>query len=188
MDQGDDDIKIFELPLPGVKMICPEVYKDSRGWSMESYSAKTFQQAGINDAFVLRYESFNKLAGTIRGIHFQDGPAAHSKLVQCSKGALWDVMVDLRKSEPTFGQWISAELSEENGSMLYLPIGVGHGFATLSDDTHVVYLISQLYDPDHAKCIAWNDTTLNIMWPVGNPVLSDKDRYAPKLDQCVIEF
>lgn len=181
-------MKVIELPLAGVKLLEPQVFADARGWSMESYSIKAFREVGINDTFVLRYESYNKSAGTIRGIHFQDGPAGQCKLVQCSKGSLWDVAVDLRKSSPTFGRWVSVELSEENNRMLYLPVGIGHGFATLTDETKIVYLMDQLYDPEHAKSIAWNDAALNISWPVTNPFLSEKDRCAPRLDQYEIEF
>lgn len=181
-------MKAVELPLTGAKLLEPQIFRDARGWSMESYSTKLFQEIGIEAAFILRYESYNRETGTIRGIHFQDGPAAHCKLVQCSRGAVWDVAVDLRKGEPTYGRWVSVELSEENGRMLYLPQGFGHGFATLSDDTRVVYLMDQLYSPEHAKCIAWNDETLAISWPVLNPILSDKDRCAPQLGQCIINF
>lgn len=181
-------MKTIELALAGVKLLEPEIFSDERGWSMESYSARTFRGIGINDSFVLRYESYNRQIGTIRGIHFQDGPEAQCKLVQCGKGAIWDVAVDLREHSPTFRHWISVELTEENNRMLYLPPGIGHGFATLADDTKVVYLMDRSYDPAHAKRIAWNDAALHISWPVTEPVLSEKDRNAPALEQCKLEF
>lgn len=181
-------MKSVELSLAGVKLLEPKIFSDERGWSMESYSTKLFQEMGLHDTAVLRYESYNRQAGTIRGIHFQDGPAAQCKLVQCSKGAIWDVAVDLRVDSPTFKHWVSVELTEENNRMLYLPAGIGHGFATLTDDTKVVYLMDQLYDPEHAKRIAWNDAALDILWPVTAPVLSEKDRCAPALEQCGLVF
>lgn len=181
-------MNVTALQIAGVKLLEPQVFSDERGWSMESYSAKTFHEFGIDDTFILRYESYNKQRGTIRGIHFQNGPAAQCKLVQCSRGALWDVAVDLRRSSPTFGQWVSVELNDVNHRMLYLPTGIGHGFATLSDHTRIVYLMSQLYSPEHAKCIAWDDAALNISWPVSNPILSERDCHAPTLEQCRLEF
>lgn len=181
-------MKVTELALSGARLLEPRVFRDDRGWSMESFSSKTFREAGIQDTFVLRYESYNTCAGTLRGIHFQDGPAVQRKIVQCVKGSLWDVAVDLRKDSPTYGRWVSVELSEQNGNMLYLPVGFGHGFVALEDGTRVVYLLDQVFDPDYAKTVKWNDISLAIAWPVTTPVLSEKDRCAPALEQCEISF
>lgn len=181
-------MEVAILPLPDIKLLEPYVFRDARGWSMESYSAEQFRAIGIQDAFVLRYESYNEKTGTLRGIHFQDGPAAQNKLVQCIQGAVWDVAVDLRPDSPTYKQWTAVELSGENKKMLYLPIGFGHGFVTLAAHTRIVYLLDSPFSLEHAKSIAWNDPTLNISWPIESPILSEKDEMAPRLNHCKIDF
>lgn len=180
-------MRVTELPLAGAKLLEPQVFRDGRGWSVESFSAGTFRKMGLSEAFVLRYESQNERAGTLRGIHFQNPPAGQSKLVQCTKGVLWDVMVDLRKSSATFGKWTAVEL-KECGPMLYLPAGFGHGFMTLEDDTRVVYLLDQPFCPACAGRLVWDDPTLAITWPEIQPILSEADRLAPRLEQCQVDF
>ena len=181
-------MKILVLPLNGPKLLHPEVYADERGWSLESYSAETFEKLGLPAAFVLRYESQKEKAGTLRGIHFQDGPAAQAKLIQCTHGKLWDVAVDLRQGSPTFSRWTAVELSGDRPEMLYLPAGFGHAFMTLEDRTRIVYLMDRPFRPSYARRIAWNDPAIGISWPALPPILSEKDRCAPKLEQCEIHF
>lgn len=181
-------MKTTELALAGVKLLEPRVFADERGWSMESYSTAALQEAGIDGHFVMCYHSQNKQVGTLRGIHFQNAPMAQAKLVRCTRGALLDVVVDLRKASPTYKQWVSVELTEENKKELYLPAGFGHGFVTLAPDTELMYLMDNLYSAAHARCIAWNDPQLAINWGIQMPVLSEKDSLAPFLAQCDINF
>ncbi|MBI2885160.1 MAG: dTDP-4-dehydrorhamnose 3,5-epimerase [Candidatus Omnitrophica bacterium] len=168
--------------LAGVLLITPQVFRDGRGFFLESYNQARFAAAGIPDAFVQDNHS-RSVKGALRGLHFQREPAAQGKLVRAIRGDIFDVVVDIRPDSPTFGQWLSEILSAENMRMLYVPPGFAHGFLALRDDTEVLYKVTRPYAPEHDRGIIWNDPTLNIAWPdVGAPyVVSEKDRAHPRL-------
>lgn len=156
---------------------------DARGWFAESYNARRLAEAGIDTIFVQDNHSYSAKPGTLRGLHFQTPPHAQVKLVRCLRGAIWDVLVDLRKGSPSYGQWVAAELSADNGDQLFVPAGFAHGFVTLAPDTEIAYKVSDFYAPASDGGIAWNDPELGIDWPLDGvtPELSDKDRALPVL-------
>ena len=160
-----------------VRLITTIRRRDSRGWFVESYSAARLADAGIHDSFVQDNHSYSCHAGTLRGLHFQSPPFAQAKLVRCLRGRIWDVVVDIRASSPTYGKWVGRELSEENGDCIYVPIGMAHGFVTLTNDCEVEYKVSNRYAAESEGGIVWDDVNLAIAWPIsGIPVsLSEKD-------------
>jgi len=168
-------MKIIETPLKGLLIIEPQVFKDERGYFYESYNQEKFFKAGITDVFVQDNQSLSQ-KNVVRGLHFQHPPYAQAKLVRVIKGSVYDVVVDLRKDSPTYGQSFGIELTEENFLMLYVPIGFAHGFATLQDNTIFAYKCSAFYNKASEDTILWNDPTLNIDWKVQNPILSEKDK------------
>ncbi len=151
---------------------------------METYSAKMIAAAGINTSFVQDNHSMSGDVGTIRGIHFQRPPHAQAKLVRCVRGRIMDYAVDLRAGSPTYGNYVAAELSAENGAQLFVPVGFGHAFVTLDPETEVIYKVSDVYAPDCDGGIAWNDERIAIEWPLpaAGPILSAKDKALPFLD------
>jgi dTDP-4-dehydrorhamnose 3,5-epimerase len=168
-------MKIIETPLKGLYVIKPKVFKDERGYFYESYNQKMFQNAGITDIFVQDNQSFSQ-KNVVRGLHFQSPPFAQAKLVRVIKGAVLDVVVDIRKNSPTYGKHYAIELTEENFLMLYVPVGFAHGFATLEDNTIFAYKCSNFYNKESENTILWNDPDLNINWNFKNPILSEKDK------------
>ncbi|PFP30850.1 dTDP-4-dehydrorhamnose 3,5-epimerase [Bacillus sp. AFS073361] len=175
-------MNVIETSLPGVKIIEPKVFGDHRGWFMETYSESMFIEAGINIKFVQDNQSFSAAKGTLRGLHYQLAPKAQTKLVRCTRGAIFDVAVDIRKGSPAFGKWFGLELSAENKKQLLVPKGFAHGFMTITDDVEVQYKVDELYAPDCDRGIIWNDPEIGIEWPMEiTPVLSDKDAKAPFL-------
>ncbi len=168
-------MKIIETPLKGLLIIEPQVFKDERGYFYESYNQERFFKAGIRDVFVQDNQSLSQ-KNVVRGLHFQHPPYAQAKLVRVIKGSVYDVVVDIRKDSPTYGQSFGIELTEENFLMLYVPIGFAHGFATLQDNTIFAYKCSAFYNKASEDTILWNDPTLNIDWKVQNPILSEKDK------------
>lgn len=174
-------MRILNTELPGVYIIQPKLFEDERGWFMETYSYKIFQDLGISVVFVQDNHSYSKKRYTLRGIHFQNNPAAQSKLVRCTRGRILDVVVDLRKGSPTYKKWIAVELSEENKHMLFIPKGFGHAFLTLVDDVEVQYKVDEYYSKEHDRSIRWDDPDIGIDWPIRDPILSEKDRNAPFL-------
>ena len=168
-------MKIIETPLKGLLIIEPQVFKDERGYFYESYNQEKFFKAGIRDIFVQDNQSLSQ-KNVVRGLHFQHPPYAQAKLVRVIKGSVYDVVVDIRKDSPTYGQSFGIELTEENFLMLYVPIGFAHGFATLQDNTIFAYKCSAFYNKASEDTILWNDPTLNIDWKVQNPILSEKDK------------
>jgi len=168
-------MKIIETPLKGLLIIEPQVFKDERGYFYESYNQEKFFKAGIRDVFVQDNQSLSQ-KNVVRGLHFQHPPYAQAKLVRVIKGSVYDVVVDIRKDSPTYGQSFGIELTEENFLMLYVPIGFAHGFATLQDNTIFAYKCSAFYNKTSEDTILWNDPTLNIDWKVQNPILSEKDK------------
>ncbi len=164
-----------ETPLNGLKIVQPRVFTDERGFFLEAYKKSDFVKAGITEEFTQDNHSYSS-KGVLRGIHFQKDPYAQGKLVRCIKGAVWDVAVDLRPDSRTFGQWYGIELTEDNNTMFYIPPGFGHGFVTLQDNTHFLYKCTNEYNPDADSGIIWNDSDLNIEWPLKDKLaLSDKD-------------
>jgi dTDP-4-dehydrorhamnose 3,5-epimerase len=175
------------LAIPEVILIKPGIFSDARGFFAEIYKYSDFTQIGINEHFVQDNYSRSK-KGVLRGLHFQKDPNAQGKLVQCIKGKIFDVAVDIRKGSPTFGKWISAELSGDNYHMLYVPPSFAHGFVVLSKIAEVLYKCTKEYSKEDDSGIIWNDPDLNIKWPVKKPVLSEKDAKLPKLCDVDINF
>src|SRR5438552_81234 len=145
-----------ETKLAGVYIIEPRRFEDDRGFFAPSFSAKEFAARGMATSFVENNISYSKSRGTLRGIHYQAAPHGQAKLVRCTRGAVFDVAVDLRPASPTFKEWIGVELSAENRSMLYLPVECGHGYQTLVDDTEVFYMVSEVYVPERGRGFRWN--------------------------------
>ena len=174
-------MKITETKLKGVLIIEPQVFGDSRGWFMESYSKKRIPQ--IDCEFVQDNHSFSAQKGTLRGIHFQIPPMAQAKLVRCTRGAIMDFIVDIRPESETYKQWISVELTEENKKQVFIPRGYGHAFLTLTDDTEFLYKTDNYYSPEHDRAILWSDPEIGIDWGIDDPIVSEKDRNAPLLKE-----
>lgn len=161
--------------LPGAFIIELEPIEDMRGFFARSFCRREFEEHGLNPEIAQCDISFNRQKGTIRGMHYQAPPMEEAKLVRCTAGAMYDVIIDLRPASPAYRKWISAGLTAENRKMLYIPGGFAHGFQTLTDNTEVFYQISQFYSPAHGRGIRWNDPAFNIEWPIKNPVISEKD-------------
>lgn len=161
-------------------MVEPDVHRDDRGFFLESYHRLRYQEHGIRDEFVQDNHS-RSARGVLRGIHYQDQSAPMSKLVRCTAGSILDVVVDLRAGSPTFGQWVAQELTEENLWQLFVPIGFGHAFLTLSASADVQYKCGGYYSPTAEGGVRWNDPEIGIRWPIAEPILSAKDRTAPTL-------
>jgi dTDP-4-dehydrorhamnose 3,5-epimerase len=168
-------MQIETTVLPGVIIMTPKRHGDARGFFSESWNRKTLSEAGVElPEFVQDNHSFSTAANTLRGLHFQSPPHAQGKLVRCGRGALFDVAVDIRKGSPTYGQWVGAELSFENGRQLWIPAGFLHGFVTRAPDTEIIYKCTDHYAPDCDGAVAWD--SVGIDWDLGgDPVLSPKD-------------
>lgn len=162
--------------LKGAYLIKPQVFQDERGFFMETYSAKDFKAAGITADFVQDNHSMSVTKGVLRGLHFQLPGYTQAKLVRVTKGAVYDVIVDLRKDSKTYGKWEAFELTAKNFYMLFVPRGFAHGFCTLEDYTEFQYKCDNLYIPANEGGIIWNDPDLKIYWPIENPILSEKDK------------
>ena len=178
----------IKTELEGVFIVEPRVFGDARGFFMETWSARDFDNAGLHYEFVQDNHSRSTVKGTLRGIHYQRGRSAQAKLVRCVRGAVLDVAVDLRPESPTYKKWVAVELSEANKRMLLIPRRFGHGFVTLSDDVEFLYKADNLYDPASEGGIRWNDPELGIDWGVTDPVLSAKDKTAPFLADAITDF
>lgn len=172
------------LSIPDVILVKPKVFGDERGFFMETYQRGSFEEAGIKGEFIQDNHSRSSY-GVLRGIHFQMNPYAQAKIVRCTRGVIYDVAVDLRKDSSTFGQYEAVILSEYNKRQLYVPRGFGHAFLTLSDVAEVCYKVDNDYAPDYEGGLIWNDSDLNIPWPIEEPVLSEKDKEWPTLRELV---
>lgn len=168
-------MRFMETSIPGAFIIEPEPIRDERGFFARTWCAKEFEQKGLCSRFVQNSISFNAKRGTLRGMHFQKDPYEEIKLVSCTAGAIYDVILDLREGSSAFGKWEAVELTSLNRKMLYIPAGVAHGFQTLEDETMVFYQISEFYHPESASSILWNDPVFDISWPVKVKILSAKD-------------
>ena len=165
-----------------VQLILPKRHGDARGWFTEVYNRDAFAARGINCIFVQDNHSLSAPAFTLRGLHFQTPPHGQDKLVRCIRGRIYDVAVDVRKNSPTYGKWVGAELSAENGAQLFVPIGFAHGFLTLEPDCEVTYKCSDTYAPAHDGGIRWDDKSIGIEWPIPiglTPEMSVKDKALP---------
>lgn len=169
----------LDTRLEGLVLIEPEVHGDERGFLVESFRASAWRDLGVDAEFV-QQNSSRSVRGTLRGIHFQTRPG-QAKLVRCTRGEIFDVAVDLRRGSPTFGQWEGHRLDDCLHRQIYIPVGFGHGFCVLSDEADVSYQLSSYFDPETEDGIAWDDPDVGIEWPVAEPLLSGRDRSAPRL-------
>ncbi len=174
-------MKFSPTKLPGVWIVDLERHEDERGFFARSWCQRELAQRGLDARLVQCNISFNHKKGTLRGMHYQAPPHEEAKLVRCTRGAIYDVVLDLRASSPTHRQWVAMELTAQNGRALYVPAGCAHGFQTLEDNTEVFYQMSQFFELESARGIRWNDPTLAIRWPIANPTLSERDRKLPLL-------
>lgn len=172
---------VTPLAIPEVKLITPRRFSDDRGFFSETYNARSFKAAGVDCDFVQDNHSYSAKKGTVRGLHYQAPPHAQAKLVRVLRGSIIDVAVDARKASPTFGKWVKAELSAENGVQIFVPKGFLHGFVTLEPDTEVAYKVDAFFDGASDGSVKWNDPDLGIDWGVSeaDASLSDKDAKAP---------
>ncbi len=175
-------LEVEALEIPEVKLLTPKRFGDDRGFFSETYNAARFKAAGIAPDFIQDNHSLSANAGTIRGLHYQAPPFAQAKLVRVLRGAIIDVAVDVRAGSPTYGKWVKAHLSAENGVQIFVPAGFLHGFATLVPDTEISYKVDNYYSAECDGAVIWNDPDLAIDWglPAGEPTLSAKDAQAPR--------
>lgn len=168
-------MKFVPIPLDGAYLIELEPNVDDRGFFARTWSAEEFEARGITSKLAQCSISFNTRKGTLRGLHYQIEPYPEAKLVRCSAGAMYDVLVDLRRESTTHGKWFGVELNAENRKMVYIPKGFAHGFQTLADNTEIFYQISESYRSEAARGARWNDPAFAIDWPIANPILSERD-------------
>ena len=165
-----------ETELSGAFIIEAEQLEDERGFFARTWCQREFEAHGINAQLAQCNVSFNKKKGTLRGMHYQTSPHEEAKLVRCTMGAIFDVIIDLRRQSPTFKKWVAVDLNERNRRMLYVPEGFAHGFQTLEDNTEVFYQMSEFYAPEHARGVRWNDPAFQISWPEAEPLVSPRDQ------------
>ena len=174
-------MKFAETPLSGSFLIELEPRQDSRGMFARTFCRREFASYGLNTEIVQCNLSFNHKRGTLRGLHYQAAPFLEVKIVRCSRGRIFDVIVDLRPDSPTHLKWFGAELSADDRKMLYIPECFAHGYQTLEDNSGIFYMVTQFYCPDHERGIRWNDPLLGIIWPIGGPILSPRDAGYPDI-------
>jgi len=181
-------MQVITTNLEDVKLIETAVFGDHRGFFTESYTKDKFIAAGIRHDFIQDNHSLSAEAGVIRGMHYQLGPKAQTKLVRCVTGVIYDVLVDMRKGSPTYGKWEGYILSAYNHRQLLVPKGFAHGFCTLTPDVNVLYKVDELYSPEHDRGIAYDDPAVAIDWPMTKVILSEKDRHHPTLQEAENNF
>jgi dTDP-4-dehydrorhamnose 3,5-epimerase len=182
-------IRIWFKGIESVLIITPTRHGEHRGFFGETYSLKRYAELGVDVEFVQDNHSLSALPGTMRGLHFQAPPHAQAKLVRCGRGAIFDVVVDIRKGSSTYGHWVGHELTAENGHQIYVPIGFAHGFVTLCTNSEIVYKCSDYYDPETEGALIWNDPEIGIDWPVTTDLtISDKDKTAKLLTEFESPF
>ncbi len=172
-------MRFIPTELAGAYVIELELRHDQRGFFARTFCENEFAKQGLVSRFVQCNIAWNKEAGTLRGMHYQEPPHAEAKVVRCTRGALYDVIVDLRPGSPTRGKWVAVELTPINGLMLYVPEGFAHGYQTLEPDTEVSYLMGAFPERNAERGIRWDDLALGIRWPLPSPILSDRDRSHP---------
>ena len=175
-------IDVVPLALPEVKLVTPRVHPDARGFFLERYNEDVYRRAGIEGRFVQDNHS-RSLQGTVRGLHFQRPPHAQAKLVSVTRGAIYDVAVDVRRGSPTYGAWVGAVLDDERLQQLFVPAGFAHGFAVRSEVADVLYKVDAPYAPDAEGGVRWDDPALGIDWGVEDAIVSAKDRLLPVLGE-----
>ena len=180
-------MNIINTDFNDAYLIEPDVFGDARGWFMETYTKKKIEEA-TKVEFIQDNQSYSAKKGVIRGLHFQNNPMAQTKLIRCTRGRIYDVIVDLRKSSSTYLKWIKVELSEENKRQLLIPKGFAHGFVTLTDDVEVQYKVDEYYSKECDRSIRWNDPLFGINWEIENPQLSEKDQKAPLYKDSDVSF
>jgi len=171
-----------EAPLPGAYVIEQKRIEDHRGFFARVWCKREFQQHGLKDEFVQSNVGFNLRKGTVRGLHFQKAPHAEVKVLRCTRGAIFDVIVDLRPESPTYKHWFGIELTEENGKMIYIPEGFATGYMALRDETEINYHTSEYFDPGTATGVRYNDPAFGIEWPLAVAAISDQDRQWPLMN------
>lgn len=169
----------IETALKGAFQVDIEPHRDDRGFFARSFCQHEFGAMGLKSSVAQCNVSFNRQKGTLRGMHFQVAPKAEAKLVRCTRGAIYDVIIDLRPESVTWCSWMAVELTEENSRMLYIPEGFAHGFQTLKENSEVFYHMFEFYSPEHARGVRWDDPAFGIAWPLAAPLLSGKDRSYP---------
>lgn len=169
-------MKFHTVPLNGAYLIELERLEDERGFFARSFCQDEFRAHGLEPVIAQCNVSFNRKRGTLRGLHYQAEPHAEAKLVRCTRGAIWDVIVDLREGSPTTRKWYATELTADNWRALYIPKGFAHGFQALVDDTEVLYQMSEFYHPESARGVRWDDRALAINWLLPNPIVSKRDQ------------
>jgi len=179
-------VRVTTIDIPGVLVIEPKVFRDRRGFFVETYHVQRYEDAGITERFVQDNYS-RSVRSTLRGLHFQE-PHAQGKLVMAVEGTVYDVVVDVRKGSPSFGKWYGAELSAENLWQIYVPPGCAHGFCVISETAAFLYKCTDYYSPENERGVLWNDPALGIVWPVSQPILSAKDQAYPTLAQMTAEL
>jgi dTDP-4-dehydrorhamnose 3,5-epimerase len=177
-------VKVTPTPLSGLLVLEPRIFKDDRGYFVETYQQERYREAGITQPFVQDNTS-HSIKDTLRGMHFQQ-PRAQGKLVSCTRGAIWDAVIDVRQGSPTFGKWFGVELSAATARQLWVPTGFAHGFCVLSDTADVTYKCTDYYAPGTERAVLWNDPDVGIAWPVKSPLLSPKDAVAPRLKDAPV--
>jgi len=174
-------LRLEPLPLAGAYLLSVSPLEDARGYFARTFCRDEFTAHGLSPVVAQCNVSWNRHRGTLRGLHYQAAPHGEAKLVRCTRGAVWDVMVDLRDESPTRLKWYGVGLSAENRLAVYIPEGFAHGFQSLVDDTEVFYQMSESYHPDLARGVRWDDPALGIHWPLAEPILSERDRTYPLL-------
>ena len=183
-------MKVERLSIPDVLLLTPPRHGDDRGFFSEVFHAGRMAQAGVAGPFVQDNHTLSRARGVVRGLHCQVGPTAQGKLVRCVRGAIWDVAVDARRGSPTFGRHVAAEITAENWTQIWVPVGFLHGFCTLRPDTEVIYKVTAPYDRDAERGAAWDSPELGIPWPIApdEAVLSDRDRVLPRWSDLPVLF
>ncbi len=180
-------MRFLDTGLAGAVIVEPDLLEDERGFFARVWSRDEFERRGLNAAVAQCNISHNRRSGTLRGMHYQVAPYEEAKLVRCTAGAIYDVIIDLRRDSQTFTRHFGIELTSENRRLLYVPEGFAHGFVTLQDDTEVFYQMSQFYAPDHARGVRWDDPAFGIQWPVPVEVMSERDRTYPDFSLRLLE-
>ena len=182
--RGECIFMIFnKTEFNGVFIIEIEKQIDERGFFARTWDKKKFEEYNLNSKLVQCNVSFNKKKGVLRGMHYQIAPYEEAKLIRCTKGKIFDVIIDLRPKSNTFRQWFGVEISDENYKMLYVPEGFAHGFQTLEDNTEIFYQMSEMYMPDYVRGIRYNDSIFDINWPITPAIISEKDRIYPSFKE-----
>jgi dTDP-4-dehydrorhamnose 3,5-epimerase len=176
-------VKVEAFEVEGVKLITPPRFRDARGFFSETWKQGAFAEAGIPGPFIQDNHAVSSGIGVLRGLHCQIGPNAQGKLVRCTRGAIYDVAVDVRHGSPTFGSYVGAEISADNWVQIWVPVGFLHAYCTLTEDTEVIYKVTGAYDKAAERGVIWNDPEIGIDWPIagGTVILSDKDKALPRL-------